>query len=396
MTDSQPHYFLPSWPRTMNRIFHVDLCVYGGTAAGITAAIASARLGRRVIILNPSCHVGGMTTGGLGWTDFGRKGAIGGLARELYRQIGKIHREAEMWRFWPQDAARVFRRWLDDADVPVYHRQFLDRVEMDGRRIRAARMLGGLEVHARTFVDATYEGDLLAKAGVSYVVGREGNAVYKESLNGVQIRQYHQFSHPVDPHVEAGNPASGLLPHVGSENLFARIGQGDRCIQAYCFRVCMTDDPSLKIDWVKPAGYDPSEYTLAARWFAGEKDTENDPFQVANGPPREIPKKIDILPRKTPNGYHKTDSNNHGPVSSDFIGANHAWPEADYETRERIFQKHVSYQKGLYWFLANDPCVPPVYRDAYARWGLPKDEFEDTGNWPHQLGKIKGTGAYIG
>jgi len=370
-----PHYFKREWIKPSDKTLHVDVCVYGGTSAGVTAAVASARRGRSVVILNPSQYVGGMTTGGLGWTDSGKKQVIGGLARQFYRGVGRLYGKDEVWNFEPGVAMRVFKAWLDDADVSVYHGQFLDRVAVDGARIKSVRMLGGLEVHARIFIDATYEGDLLAAAGVTYTVGRESNAQYGETLNGIQVRDKHQFSHPVDPYIEEGNPGSGVLPHINPEDVYELQGQGDHRIQAYCFRVCMTDDPDLRVAWEKPAGFDPTEYILATRWFNSEKDDYNELL-----PPSGKLRKFDRLERP-----HKTDTNNHGPMSSDYIGANYAWPEAGYEQREAIFQQHVTYQKGLYWFLANDPSIPARYRESLGAWGLAADEFEETSHWPHQL-----------
>lgn len=376
MHDNRPHYFKPEWNIPLDTSLTVDICIYGGTSAGITAAVAAARRGRSAVILNPGQYLGGMTTSGLGWTDAGKKHVIGGLARQFYRDVGRYYgRGEEVWAFEPSAAARVYADWIRDADVPVYHGQFLAEVEMDGRRIVRVRMLSDLEVRAKMFIDATYEGDLMAKAGVSYTVGREGNAVYGESYNGIQVREKHQFSHPVDPYVKEGDPSSGLLPHVNAEDVMSRQGEGDRRIQAYCFRICMTDDPDLRVPWEKPAGFDPLEYVLASRWFNSEKDAYNELLR-----PEGNLAKFDrlIVP-------HKTDTNNHGPVSSDYIGANYAWPEASYEQREAIFRRHVTYQKGLYWFLANDPSIPSRYRERFQAWGLAKDEFETTGNWPHQL-----------
>jgi hypothetical protein len=258
-------------------------------------------------------------------------------------------------------------------------------VVLDGRRIVAVTLLGGLQVEATLFIDATYEGDLLAKAGVSYTVGREGNAKYGETLNGVQVRRDHQFSHPVDPYVMAGDPASGLLPQIIGEDLSQRLGAGDHRVQAYCFRMCMTDDPALKIAWPRPAQFDPRQYVLATRWFNSAKDAANESFPSFQAEYPDVPRKFDILPNKTPGGFHKTDTNNHGPISSDFIAANHAWPEADYAAREEMFQRHFQYQLGFYWHMTNCPDIPARYQQAYRRWGLPSDEFLDTGHWPHQL-----------
>ena len=373
-TQGRPRYFDPAWIVPTNQVLDTDICVYGGTAGGVIAAVAAARCGKRVVLLNPARHLGGMTTGGLGWTDIGNKDAIGGLARRFYQRVGAHYGREEEWRFEPHVAAHVLCDMLIERDVDVHQPQFLDAVQMIGSRLTEARMLGGLRVRARQFIDATYEGDLLAAAGVSYTVGRESNGVYGETLNGIQVRDLHQFSHPVDPYVEPGNPDSGLLPGIEPQR-GGDLGAGDHRIQAYCFRVCMTDDPSLRVPLARPADFDESLHELSARWLHGPKDAREEPLKP-NGDPR----KFDRLCAQ-----HKTDTNNFGAVSSDFIGANYDWPEASYEQRERIFQKHVSYQQGLYWFWANSERVPDRYREVFARWGLAADEFADTGHWPHQL-----------
>jgi len=222
----------------------------------------------------------------------------------------------------------------------------------------------------------------MARAGVTYFVGREDNSVYGETISGIQVHKSHQFSHPVDPFVKEGDPTSGLLPGIINEDLSTQQGKGDKRVQSYNFRVCMTDDPALKVEWEKPAGYNPDLYVLAGRWFRGEKEPWNDQLRK---PDSTVPSKFDIFPNKTPGGFHKTDTNNHGAVSSDFIGQNYEWPDGCYERREELFQAHVTYQKGYYWYVANSPDVPERYRKAYQRWGLPKDEFTQTGHWPHQL-----------
>jgi hypothetical protein len=378
------HYFRPDWIQNSTERLIVDVCVYGGTSAGLTAAIEAARQGKSTVVLQPGKFIGGMTTGGLGWTDYGRKHVIGGLSRRFYHHVGRHYGKDEEFQFEPHVAVTVYQQMLREAGVDVRPCQYLDAVEMRSGAIAAIAMLGGLRVEARAFIDATYEGDLLASAGVTFTVGREGNDKYGESLNGIQVRDLHQFTAPVDPFVREGDPSSGLLPYLVSEDLSLSIGKSDRRVQAYNFRMCMTDDPSLKIDWQKPERYDPRLYELAGRWFRSDKDGYNDQLSANRNDPT-VPAKFDPLPNKTRGGFFKTDTNNHGAVSSDFIGANYQWPEASYARREEIFQAHVSYQQGYYWFVANDPGVPDRYRKAYQRWGLPRDEFEQSANWPHQL-----------
>ncbi len=387
---SAPHYFRPEWIEETDRLIDADVCVYGGTAAGVVAAVTAATSGgrgQRAVILNPGNHLGGMSSGGLGWTDFGRKQAIGGLSLRFYQRVGAHYGKEAEWNFEPHVAEAIFEAMVKEAGVAVVHRQYLDTVTMSGRRIAEVRMLGGLRVKAKVFVDATYEGDLLAKAGVTYTVGREANSQYGETLNGIQVDNKHQFSHRVDPYVVPGKPESGLLAFVDAEDRTTMIGQGDKRVQAYNFRMCMTDDPALKIDWEPPEDYDPRSYELATRWFNGDKDKYNEqvwdkPHYLVGVP---VPAKFDVFPNKTPGGCWKTDTNNHGPVSSDYIGANHDWPDACYERREELFQAHVRWQKGYYYHMANCSDIPDRYRRAYAHWGLPRDEFKDTGHWPHQL-----------
>ncbi|WP_269526321.1 FAD-dependent oxidoreductase [Coraliomargarita parva] len=384
-----PHYFKPEWIENDPRELWADVVIYGGTAAGVVAAKALAERGRSVLILNPAQVLGGMTTGGLGWTDFGKKGVIGGMSRRFYEDLGAHYGlEGPAWTFEPKAAQAVIDCYASNARITVLHRQFLKRVELDAGKIVAVEMLGGLLARGRYFMDCTYEGDLLGKAGVSYTVGREANRVYGETINGVQIRPKHQFSHPVDPYVIPGDPKSGTLPWV-YEGETAPEGSGDHKIQAYNFRVCMTDDPELKVDWVQPEGFRELDHELARRWFNTETDDYN--AHLPNGKnddlpePESILRKFDVMEVRTKNGYLKTDTNNHGPVSTDFIGANYAWPEASYAQREVMFQEHYTYIMGHFWFMANDPSIPEVYRKGYARFGLPKDEFPLTGHWPHQL-----------
>ena len=389
MADTRPHYFLKEWITPTDEHLNVDVCIYGGTAGGVVAAVKAARLGKSVVLLQPGKFLGGMTTGGLGWTDFGRKFVIGGMSRNFYERVGKLYGLKEEWQFEPSKASTVIQQLIDEANVPVRFCEYIDSIEKDGASIKSITMLSGLKVTAKVFVDASYEGDLMASAGVSFHVGRESNRVYGEELNGIQPRNQHQFSHPIDPFVKIGDPSSGLLPHIENIDMYEKRGEGDDRVQAYNFRMCMTDDPALKIDWEEPDDFNEIEYELARRWFNSEKDSYNEQVCHSATPAwhihKDVPVKFDILPNKTPGGFHKTDTNNHGPVSSDYIGANWQWPHATYEQREAIFQAHVTYQKGLYWFIANDESIPEKYRTAYSRWGLPKDEFVETGHWPHQL-----------
>lgn len=384
-SSNTPHYFRPEWIQPCPESIKTDVAIYGGTAAGVIAAKNLASKGRSVVILNPARQLGGMTTGGLGWTDFGKKGVIGGMSYRFYQDVGAFYGKSDPeWYFEPHAAQSVIDQYAATEGITVRHLQFLDQVTMDGARIQSIKLLGGLDVKARMFLDCTYEGDLMAKAGVAYTVGREANHVYGETINGVQMRGMHQFSHAVDPYVIPGDPSSGTLPGINQQDSNPQ-GSGDHRIQAYNFRMCMTDDPDLKIDWEKPEDFVEQDHELARRWFNSEKDIANDHFGNHEALQHGTLSKFDVLTPRTANGFSKTDTNNHGPVSTDFIGGNHAWPEADYQAREKIFQNHVRYIKGHLWFMANDPSIPERYREGYARFGLSRDEFASTGHWPHQL-----------
>jgi len=367
-----------------------DLVVYGGTSAGVAAAVQATRMGKSVAIVCPEKHLGGLTAGGLGWTDSGDKSVIGGFAREFYRRLKQHYDRPEawayqkpeeyshyrpdedaMWVFEPHVAEQAFEQLIAEAGVPVKRDRWLDRsgkgVTKAGGRIVAITMTDGETYRGRMFVDATYEGDLLAAAGVDYHVGREANGVYGETWNGIQVgtlHHAHYFKLPVDPYVVPGEPTSGLLPRI-SPDPPGEKGAGDGRVQAYCFRTCLTTVEANRVPFPKPAGYDPKQYELILRVFATGW--------------REVFNKFDPAPNR------KTDTNNHGPFSFDNTGMNYDYPEATYERRRELIEEHAQYQQGLLYFLANDPRVPGDVRTRMSRWGLAKDEFTDNGNWPHQL-----------
>lgn len=345
-----------------------DVVVYGGTSGGVAAAVQAAQMSKSVVLIEPGQHLGGLTSGGLGATDIGNKGAIGGLAREFYRRVGRHYGKEESWTFEPHVAEQVMNELAREAGVKVVLGERLDLnggVSKQQARVANIRMESGRVFAARVFIDASYEGDLMAKAGVSYHVGREANSVYDETFNGVQLgSKKHQFNANVDPYVRPGDPASGLLPgvHAGSPG---EHGAGDRRVQAYNFRMCLTDDPANRLPFPKPAGYDPLRYELLRRYIEAGV--------------------FDALRSNLPMPNRKTDTNNNGAFSSDNIGMNYDYPDGDYATRDTVFQDHVAYQQGMMWFLANDPRLPEHVRREVNRWGLCKDEFQQTGGWPHQL-----------
>jgi len=376
-----------------------DLVVYGGTSAGVAAAVQARRMGRTVVIVGPDKHLGGLSSGGLGFTDTGNKAVIGGLAREFYHRVWRHYQEPgawkwqtrdsygnkgqgtpamdgehrTMWIFEPHVAERVFEAMVKEHAIAVHRDEWLDRengVRKNGDRIVSITMLSGRTYAGRMFIDATYEGDLMAAAGVSYHVGREAQSTYQEKWNGVQTGVLHHRHHfgvlkePISPYVVPGDPGSGVLPRISTAPP-GEYGQADNRIQAYCYRYCVTDHPDNRIPFPKPDGYDPAQYELLLRIYqAGWRETFD---------------KFDPVPNR------KTDSNNHGPFSTDNIGFNYDYPEASYDRRREILKEHETYQKGWLYFIANDPRVPEDVQGQMRRWGLPKDEFTDNGGWPHQI-----------
>jgi len=362
-----------------------DLVVYGGTSSGIVAAVQAARMGLSVILLEPTERLGGLTTSGLGSTDVGRADAIGGMAIEFYERIRRYYDHDDKWIYEPKNlpegqnamfafephvALHIFKEMLAEESVLVMTGERLQLnargVEKRGNRITGIVTETGNIYRGNIFIDATYEGDLLAMAGVSYHVGREANSKYGETLNGIQkVRtHYHIFPGFVDPYIIEGNPASGLLPGVHNEDPGVD-GEGDHRVQAYCFRMCLTDAAENQIPFGKPAGYDEIEYELLFRNFeAGEN-------------------RIPWLPGMMPN--RKTDTNNRWGFSTNKIGINYDYPDGNYSRRASIIEEQEFYQKGLMWTLANHPRVPSDIREEVSKWGLAADEFIDTNGWPSQI-----------
>jgi len=362
-----------------------DVVIYGGTSAGVSAAIQTKRMGKSVVLIEPGQHLGGLTVSGLGQTDSGNKSVIGGISREFYRRVRQHYSQDSAWRqeqmnqnasykqendamwtFEPHVAEKIMKDWLADEGVTCVLGESLNRksgVHKEATRIRAIEMKSGRRFAGKRFIDATYEGDLLAAAQVSYAVGREANSQYGEMLNGVQIAKavHHQFVKPVDPYMTPGDPSSGLLPGI-NPTIPGPDGTADSLVQAYNFRICMTDAPDNRLPFDKPEGYDPLQHELLLRNFeAGDL---------------RLPMSIGRMPNR------KTDLNNNFAVSTDWIGRNHDYPEADDETRARILKGHETYVKGFLWTLANHPRVPAEVREKAARWGYSRDEFVDNGHFP--------------
>jgi len=370
-----------------------DVVIYGGTSAGIVAGIQAKAMGKSVIVIEPTDREGGLTTGGLGQTDIGNKQVIGGLSREFYARIAAHYAksdawkwqereeykdsgqsrtgkgEATMWTFEPSVALTVYRDWIAEAGLELVFKERLNResgVKMSEASITEITMESGRSFSGKMFIDATYEGDLLAAAKVSYTVGREANAQYGETLNGVQTKmdRHHNFVKGVDPYRVKGDPQSGLLPFL-DPNGPGEEGGADKRVQGYCYRMCLTDHPDNRIPFHKPDRYDEEWYELLLRNFeAGEKGM---PWINSSMPNR------------------KTDTNNRTGFSTDFIGQNYDFPETGYAEREVIAKRHLLYQQGLMWTLANHPRVPDHIRNEVAKWGMCKDEFTEGDGWQQQL-----------
>ena len=376
-----------------------DIVIYGATSAGVAAAVQARRMGLEPILIEPTGRIGGLTTGGLGQTDIGNKAAFGGIARKFYQDI-KAHYEKDsawkfqtrdeykprgqscwergedsMWTFEPSAALEVLEFWARENALVIHRNERLDRgpggVETKDGRIVSIRTESGRRFAAKMFVDATYEGDLMAAAGVTYTVGREANSVYGETISGIQraLMRHHQINKGVDPYVRKGDPSSGLLPGI-EPDVQDPDGTGDRRIQAYCFRMCLTDDPRNRIPFKKPVGYRERDYELLLRNLeAGPLDGDGMPW--INSP----------MPNR------KTDTNNRTGFSTDFIGGSDRYPEASYAERAAIEAAHLKYQQGLMWTLANHPRVPERIRGEVSKWGTCRDEFagERGDGWQNQL-----------
>ncbi|RFM36908.1 FAD-dependent oxidoreductase [Chitinophaga silvisoli] len=347
-------------------IREVDICIYGGTSAGVIAGYTAKKMNKSVLVIEPGKRLGGLTSGGLGYTDIGNKYAITGLSRDFYRRIGKHYGRFETWIFEPGVAERTFQQYIKEGGVEVLYQQPILAAKKDGKRITEIQTASAI-IRAKMFIDCSYEGDLMAKAGISYTVGREDNSQYGETYNGVQLREKHQFPDGIDPYKEPGKPASGLVWGISPDQL-EKPGTGNKKIQAYNFRICLTNEPGNRIPITEPADYDPARYELLLR-------------VVQKLQPKNLSGmlKIDLMPN------HKTDINNNGPISTDMIGMNYNYPEADYATREKITRDHELYNKGLLYFIGHDPRMPEHLRKEMLQWGYPKDEYPESGNWSPQM-----------
>ena len=351
-----------------------DVCIYGGTSAGVVAAYSAAQQGLSVVLVEPTTHIGGMTAGGLGFTDIGNKQVISGVAKQFYRKVGAHYGRLEQWIFEPSVASAIMHDYLDNENITLLDEYRIRESKKEGTRIVSILVENSTKpsrtktIEADYFIDCSYEGDLMARSGVEYTVGREANEQYGETYNGVELMDRHQFPDGIDPYKEKGNPESGLLWGISPAEV-AEDGTADNMVQAYNYRICLTEDPNNMIPITRPEGYDSTRYELLLRLMEvqPEKLSLNDYF----------------IWSRMPNG--KTDVNNRGGFSSDMIGMNHNYPEASYEERAEIIRAHTDYTKGLLYFVGHDERVPELLRKRMQLWGYPKDEYVDNGHWTPQL-----------
>ena len=353
-----------------------DVCVYGVTSSGVIAAYTAANTGKKVILAGPASHPGGLSSGGLGNTDIGNKIAITGLSRDFYHRVGIHYGKNEQWIFEPHVAEEIFKDYIREGGFQVLYNQSLSSVQKRGNQLEGIQTYStknrksedGFIIHAKVFIDCSYEGDLMAMSGVLFIIGREDNEKYHETWNGVQLLDKHQFPEGISPYKIPGKPESGLLWGISSAELASR-GSGDQKIQAYNFRLCLTDSIENRIDISRPPIYDSSRYELLLRYIA-----KKNPVSLEEGILN-----FNLMPGR------KTDINNNGPFSTDMIGMNYDYANGDPKTRKDITEAHISYTKGLLFFLGHDRRVPEQLRMEMLRWGYPKDEFTDNDHWSPQL-----------
>lgn len=363
---------ISSW--SLAATYTYDVVIYGGNAAGVIAAYQAAKMGKRVAIVEPSKWIGGLTTGGLGYTDFGASTTIGGLSKEFYQRIGKKYGlSGPRYLIEAKVATQVLKDMIAEKRIPVFYSRRLKLsggVAKTSGKITSITMESGDIFYGKMFIDSTYEGDLMGKAGVSYTIGRESNSQYHETYNGIQAARSvtHQLPAGIDPFKIKGNPASGLLPGVNA-SLSGPDGTGDKKAQAFNYRWNLTNNPNNRIIIPKPSNYNEAAYELLFRSI--EKGQTSFFF-------------LNVI-NKDSQGYVKIDANNKGGFSTDFVGQNYNYVEGNYTTRAQIAKNHENYQRGLLWTLQNHPRVPQKIKNIYLPYGLPKDEFTDNGYWPTSL-----------
>lgn len=358
-------YYYPVPKAAEPKTFDFDVVIYGASPAAVSAACQAKKMGKSVGVFVFRRHVGGMSSSGLSDVDYGKKESIGGMAKTVFLDFFKKQVQS------PAEVETLFLTQLADLGIPVFFEHRLDRVEREGVRITKLVFENGHAVRGKVFMDTTYEGDLMARAGVAHVAGREANAEFGERLNGIQIgagSSPHNFQWKVDPYVVPGDPKSGVIEGVDPTPYAADDhGKADKRYQPFCFRVFATKKDPLP--WPKPEGYRPERYELLKRYVNAAPDS----------------KWWNLIYSRGPLKLNEGDCNSAGPVSLDYVDGSRNWVEASYAERERIFQDHVNYQQGYLWFLANDPSIPAELRGRVGQFGLPKKEFPETVGWPHEL-----------
>ncbi len=354
-----------------------DLVVYGGTAGGVMTAVSGARSGLKTVLIEPRSHVGGMATGGLSRTDVGKREVIGGLSLEFYARAGRRYDMPRYlnpvaWFYEPHVGESVMLEMLHDAGATLVLRERLREktgVQKQGTTIQSITLENGDVYRGKVFADCTYEGDLMAQAKVSYTWGRESSAQYGEPLGGVRSRTpLHQFM--ID--VSARDADGTVLPEISTAPRGVD-GAADKRVQAYNFRIIATNNPAIRVPWPKPHNYDPKRYEVLIRHIKG-MEQKLGRAQVFH--------ELTLIARIP---HQKADFNNQGAFSTDYIGKSYGYPDGTYREREAIWQDHVEYVQGFYYFLANDSRVPATLQMEVREWGLCKDEYEDSNHWPHQL-----------
>ena len=358
-------YYYPVPKAAEPKTYEFDVVIYGASPAAVSAACQAKKMGKSVGVFVFRRHVGGMSSSGLSDVDFGKKESIGGMAKTVFLDFFKKQVQS------PAEVETLFLTQLADLGIPVFFEHRLDRVEREGVRITKLVFENGHAVRGKVFMDTTYEGDLMARAGVAHVAGREANAEFGERLNGIQIgagSSPHNFQWKVDPYVVPDDPKSGVIEGVDATPYAADDhGKADKRYQPFCFRVFATKKDPLP--WPKPEGYRPERYELLKRYVNAAPDS----------------KWWNLIYSRGPLKLNEGDCNSAGPVSLDYVDGSRNWVEASYAERERIFQDHVNYQQGYLWFLANDPSIPAELRGRVSQFGLPKKEFSETAGWPHEL-----------
>jgi hypothetical protein len=352
-----------------------DVAVVGATAGGVAAAVAAARAGASVVLVASGRHLGGMLTGGLSRSDIERQESlIGGMAREVFERIAAAtagHPSGRpAWRFEPHVAESVLEAMAAEAGVTVLRDREVGPVTVVDRRVRSMTLGPGLDLEANVWVDATYEGDLLAAAGASFRVGREDRALHGERWAGrlEMLPNPHQARAPVDARGPDGQLLPGVVPYLDHPAL----GMGDGRLQPACFRLCLSRAHDRRPLTDPPPRYDRSRYVLVERYLAS---------LVRSGARLEMHDVLGVS--DLPNG--KVDVNSHGPFSTNLPGGLDGYLGADRIGRAGIVRRHRDWAAGLLHFLATDAAVPDPIRAIVEPLGYPADEFVDDDGWPHQL-----------